>query len=62
MEKLMCDGCGTEIKPGSYHHAITGERANGMGGGGLPNGRFDWCLNCAQRAFAAVEQACADAS
>jgi hypothetical protein len=62
MEKHICDGCGTEIMPGGIDHAITGERANGMGGGGLPSGRFDWCLGCAQRAFAAVRQARADAS
>ena len=55
MKKLICDGCGTEIKPGGHFHAITGERANNAGGGGLPSGRVDWCLRCAQRAFGAVK-------
>lgn len=55
MMKLICDGCGAEIKPGSHLHAITGERADGAGGGGLPSGRFDWCLSCAQHAFNALK-------
>jgi len=53
-QRTVCDGCGRELRDGGPAHAITGQRANGMGGGGMPDGRFDWCEDCAQRAFNAV--------
>lgn len=56
MEQITtCDGCGRDLKQGSFSHAITGERANGCGGGGMPDGKFDWCGDCAQTAFDAVK-------
>ena len=51
-----CDGCRCELKPGSFFHAITGKRANGAGGGGMPDADFDWCTDCAQVAFGAVKE------
>ncbi|MBA9005914.1 hypothetical protein [Thermomonospora cellulosilytica] len=57
---VQCNGCGNTFKPGSSDHAISGERTNGLGGGGLPNGRFDWCMPCAQVAFEAVAQCTTD--
>jgi hypothetical protein len=59
-QQLVCDGCGMRLsdKPGPPEPrvAISGERMNGSGGGGLPNGRFDWCYDCAKAAFNAVRQ------
>lgn len=56
-----CDGCGTELsRPRSGdrkpERVIHGERTNGMGGGGLPDGEFDWCGRCAAIAFDAVAE------
>ena len=60
-QQLVCDGCGKLLEDKNYSVsksvAITGERANGMGGGGLPDGRFDWCTDCATIGFTAVRQA-----
>lgn len=59
MIQIHCDGCGATLRrnPGEQAPpaAINGQRVNGLAGGGLPNGRFDWCLRCAQIAFAAVK-------
>lgn len=60
--KTFCDNCGVELgnpapagrQAPRYTRAIRGERANGMGGGGLPDGKFDWCLTCATIAFDAL--------
>jgi hypothetical protein len=61
MKQMLCDGCGSVLEekrgPISGVVAISGERMNGGGGGGLPDGRFDWCTSCAQVAFAAVQVA-----
>lgn len=60
--KLECDGCGKPLSERPHRvvplPAITGERANGRGGGrNLPDGRFDWCDACAEIGFTAVRQA-----
>lgn len=55
--RTHCDGCGKELQLDSLDHAIHGERANDMRGGGLPDDDFDWCKGCATLAFAAVEDA-----
>lgn len=60
--KIVCDGgCGTEWDSGGYlgSPAITGERTNGMGGGGLPSGEFHWCYDCAKAAFQGLKMAAA---
>lgn len=58
---IKCDGCGAELVPipvnrtkGQREHVIHGKRVNGMGGGQVPDGEFDWCLTCAQIAFNAM--------
>lgn len=60
--QLICDGCGAPLyrantvpQPGQLELLISGERVNGAHGAGLPGGRFDWCLPCAQVAFVAVK-------
>lgn len=54
---VVCDGCGrtwpSTVEP-MEGPAIVGRRANGMGGGGLPDGEFHWCEPCAEAAFRAV--------
>jgi hypothetical protein len=55
MIKHFCDGCGAPLDRPSAT-VIRGERANGMGGGGLPDGEFEWCLSCAKTAFNAVRE------
>jgi hypothetical protein len=54
MSKIIrCDGCGSDLVRDDA--VIHGERANGMlGGRPLPDGEFDWCLDCARIAFTAV--------
>jgi hypothetical protein len=48
--QIVCDGCGQVGEP-----TISGRRANGLSGGRpLPDGPFDWCVNCALVAFASV--------
>jgi hypothetical protein len=54
--QIICDGCGNAFDIDSAEIVINGDRANGLDGGGLPNGRFDWCLRCAQIAFKAVRE------
>jgi hypothetical protein len=51
---VKCNGCGKELS--GSDHAISGDRMNGMGGGKMPSGRFDWCIGCAVIAFVAVEK------
>jgi hypothetical protein len=59
-QQTICDGCGRRLckspMPGCYELVISGERMNGMGGGGLPEGRFDWCPDCAVAAFSGVRE------
>jgi hypothetical protein len=63
-QRLICDGCDRPLYrmgargtagPGERELIISGERVNQMRGAGVPSGRFDWCLECAQAAFTAVE-------
>jgi hypothetical protein len=62
-----CNGCGRQLRDednksyGLADVVIAGDRANGMCGGLVPDGHFDWCLTCAQIAFAAVKAARAPA-
>lgn len=51
---FRCDGCDKELSARADDHVIRGERVNRLAGGGLPDGRFDWCFACARLAFAAV--------
>jgi hypothetical protein len=61
--QIVCNGCDEVLQASealaspANKVAITGERSNGMHGGGLPSGRFDWCVRCARIAFLAVEDA-----
>ena len=57
--RLVCDGCDVSLgESGSFQGpAITGQRSNGLGGGGLPAGGFHWCHPCALAAFTAVSKA-----
>lgn len=66
---LTCNGCGRglvdrssemprryagEGRPDVAVMAVRGERCDGMGGGGMPNGEFHLCPPCAGRMWAAV--------
>lgn len=53
---IRCSGCGVEFGPPNMEQqpAITGERSNGFGGAGMPDGAFHWCVRCGQAAFKAV--------
>lgn len=60
-QRTVCDGCGKTLDGYSGDYAIKGERADKMmAGAGLPDDAFDWCLSCAQIAFAAVKDAARD--
>jgi hypothetical protein len=52
MDKIFCDGCGDDLTGRSP--ALTGERTNGLAGGGMPHGTFHLCTDCGQYAFAAL--------
>jgi hypothetical protein len=60
-QQTVCDGCGKLLSlkggTGLPRVAISGERMNGCGGGGMPDGRFDWCQDCAPIAFQALREA-----
>lgn len=49
---IRCDGCSEELKTADV--AIDGRRANGMLGGGLPNGEYHLCRKCAVIGFSAI--------
>lgn len=54
---MRCDGCGRELGTlGKPRRVIHGERVDCMGGGGMPDGEFDWCGDCGEIAFAAVAE------
>lgn len=54
MIQILCDGCGKMARPGHRDIALTGERSNGFGGGGMPDKQFHLCEDCGRAAFAAL--------
>lgn len=52
MHKILCDGCETQLPEGDV--ALTIQRTNGMGGGGMPSHGAHLCQDCGPFAWAAV--------
>lgn len=50
--QILCDGCGNELDERQV--ALSGQRANGLLGGGLPDGEFHLCSICGVIAFHAM--------
>lgn len=50
--KIICDGCDAPLDERDV--VLEGQRANGLGGGGLPSGDFHLCLACSTVAFHAA--------
>ena len=63
MNRIFCNGCDIELYTGAPPRAaltgecaLVGERANGMGGGGMPDGQFHLCEDCGSFAFEALRE------
>lgn len=58
MKIVKCDGCLMELR--DLDICVTGERVNGLRGGGVPGGSFDLCQPCAGVAFLAARRRSVD--